>query len=214
MKDRIIKNSFISITGVLIIIFLFLVASTVSEFYRDELLAYMDTDGALVKFLYVIFEVLAIVLVPISTTPLIPIASHAWGWIITGILSIVGWSLGAQLAFYLARAFGKPFVAKLFSTGEINIFEKHFTGKHLFWSIVFFRMIAPVDILSYAIGLFSKMTHVEYFWATLIGITPFAFLFSYTGSLSLQSQLIIFFIVSLVIFLIYIIERYEKRKIV
>jgi uncharacterized membrane protein YdjX (TVP38/TMEM64 family) len=128
---------------------------------------------------YVFITAIAVVIAPISTFPLIPIASIVWGYVVAAILSIIGWTIGAQIAFIIARRFGKPLVQKFISLEKLESFEKRIPEKNLFWSIVVLRMTVPVDILSYALGLFSKISYSKYFWATIIGVTPFAFIFSY-----------------------------------
>ena len=102
----------------------------------------------------------------------------------------MGWVLDSQVAFYLARKLGKPFVEKVFSLEKLHSFENYFTNKNLFWTVVFLRMIVPADVLSYALGLFSKIKPKPFFFSTLIGVTPVAFVFSYTGGLSTGIQII------------------------
>lgn len=136
-------------------------------------------SGSLGMIFYVFITAIAVVIAPISTFPLIPIASIAWGFVISAILSIAGWTIGAQIAFMIARRFGKPLVQKFISLEKLEAFEKRIPEKNLFWSIVLLRMTVPVDLLSYALGLFSKISYSKYFWATIIGVTPFAFIFSY-----------------------------------
>ena len=60
---------------------------------------------------------------------------------------------------------------------------------NLFLTIIFFRMVVPVDGLSYFLGLFSKISFKSYTLATIIGITPFAFVFAYAGGLNIYYQL-------------------------
>jgi len=50
-----------------------------------------------------------------------------------------------------------------------------------FWWIVLLRAIIPVDALSYAIGLFSRVSLWKYSLATFIGMVPMAFIISYAG---------------------------------
>jgi len=52
----------------------------------------------------------------------------------------------------------------------------------------------PVDILSYAVGLFTDIHAITYFWATLVGIVPFAFIFSYAGMFPWYLQISAFII--------------------
>jgi len=72
-------------------------------------------------------------------------------------------------------------------------------------------MVVPVDVLSYALGLFSNISKTRYFLATLIGVTPFAFLFAFVGSVNIFYQLGAFGL-AMVIFLIGILIAYYKHK--
>lgn len=42
------------------------------------------------------------------------------------------------------------------------------------------EVVVPVDILSYAVGLFVPMSYSAYLAATVLGVTPFAFVFAYS----------------------------------
>lgn len=201
-----------AVAGIITIIFLFIIASYFSQIYQTQLETYIGGENSIGKLIYVMAEIVATVIAPISSMPLTPIATHAWGWVVSGVLSIVGWSIGAQIAFIIARKFGKPIVEKIVSLEKLHSFENYFIGKNLFWLVVSLRIILPVDILSYAIGLFSKMKSGEYFLATLIGITPFAFIFAYTGGLPIKSQVVIFLIVGVIIGIIYLVGRITRKK--
>jgi copper chaperone CopZ len=50
-----------------------------------------------------------------------------------------------------------------------------------FGGIVVLRMIFPVDIVSFALGLLKELRFSSYAIASLIGILPFAFAWSYAG---------------------------------
>jgi len=72
-------------------------------------------------------------------------------------------------------------------------------------------MSIPVDILSYALGLFSKITLKRYFLATLIGVTPFAFVLAYVGTISFYYQVATLLIAAF-IFLLGILIVLRKKK--
>lgn len=206
------KKRLEAIAGLAIIVFLFIGTSFLSQLYGNEILKFVGVENGLSKVLYVLVTIFAIVVAPVSTVPLVPLASHLWGWAITGVLSVIGWAIGAQIAFLLARRFGKPFVEKIFSFKKLHAFENYFTKKNLFWTVVFLRMIIPVDILSYALGLFSEIKSRPFFFATLIGITPFAFIFAYAGNLSIRLQIIILVEVLVVFGLAYIVQKVIRGR--
>lgn len=200
------------IIGFAVIIMLFIGMSFFAQLYGNEILKFVGAEYNFSKVLYVLVTILAIVVAPVSFMPLIPLASHLWGWAVAGVLSIVGWVIGAQIAFLFARRFGKPFVERIFSFKKLYKFENYFGDKNLFWTVVFLRMVIPVDILSYALGLFSEIKSGPFFFATLIGITPLAFIFAYAGDLPVRLQIIIFLGILAVFGLVYMVHKVIKNK--
>ena len=193
--------------GGISVIILFLLASYLSNKYEQNIKLFVTNDGPLGMIGYVFITIVAVVIAPISTLPLIPLAGILWGWIITALLSIIGWVIGSQVAFLLARKYGKPLIKKLVSLEKLEKIEKSLPERNIFWVVVLLRMTVPVDVLSYALGLFSNMTTTSYFFATLLGVAPFAFIFSYTGTLSLGTQIITLIEFTFIISLIYIVRN-------
>jgi len=197
-----------SVLGLIVVVTFFVVATVLAQKYENELQSFVGQKGISVGMVsYVLITAFAIVIAPVSTLPLIPVAVGVWGWVATGILSVIGWVIGSQIAFHLARSLGKPFIQKIVSLERLEKFEKHFSEKNLFWIVVFLRMTVPVDILSYAVGLFSRMRSASYFLATLIGVIPFAFVFSYAGALPISSQIITLIEVMAFIIIVSILRR-------
>ena len=72
------------------------------------------------------------------------------------------------------------------------------------------RMILPVDVLSYLLGLFSKVDLKTYTLATFIGVIPFAFILSYIGSLSFAYQLFSLFFGGIIFLILF--YKFKKTK--
>jgi len=154
-------------------------------------------------FIYVFVTILAVVLAPVSTMPLVPIASNLWGTFIAAILSIIGWSIGAFIAFIIARIYGAKIVEKIIPLKKLHEYEKLIPQKNIFFGIILLRIIIPVDLLSYALGIFSKVKLRTYMIATVIGIAPFAFIWAYLGKIPFYYQILIFLIVLVVLTIAY-----------
>lgn len=144
--------------------------------------------GALAYVLLHAFSV--VVIVPVSTMPLIPLAVQLWGVAATTFLNIAGWTLGATVAFLIARALGRPYAERLTGKEALDRFEKLMPEKYLFWNVMLLRMAVPVDILSYVVGAFTAIRLPMYVLATALGVAPFAFIFSYVTSLEIEYQLV------------------------
>jgi len=152
---------------------------------------------------YVIIAVIATVAAPVSAGPLIPIAANAWGVAITAALSILGWTIGSLVAFAIGRRYGLPLAQKFFSVRNLENMHKHIPQERIFWSVVLLRIMIPVDLLSYALGIFGVLGWRRYTLATIIGITPFAFIFAYLGTLPVSYQLFSIPAGILLIFIVY-----------
>lgn len=179
------------IAPIFLIIGAFIVLSLLGKQILDILSANELLLGRWGMPLYVLITVIAIVIAPLSMIPFIPLAVGLWGVIPAALLNITGWTIGSVIAFLIARIFGHSLVTRLIGTKSINKIERFLPQKNLFWSVIFLRMVLPVDILSYALGLFTNMRFFSYLLASFIGIAPFSFVFSYATKLPLAYQLIV-----------------------
>jgi len=161
---------------------LFLLAAYGADRLEPVLLNTFGVGGLLGMVAYVFISIVATVLLPVSMMPLIPLAVELWGFALTAVLSIVGWTLGSLFAFLIARHFGQPLFAKLVDLPRAARIARAALGKNQFAAIVVLHVILPVDILSYALGLFTDVRISTYAGATLVGITPFAFYFAYAAT--------------------------------
>lgn len=124
---------------------------------------------------------IATVAAPIAVLPTVPLVALVLGPFATAVYSIIGWSLGAIVAFLIARHIARPVLERYLSLEDIARYERYIPEDAQFWWVVLLRVAIPVDILSYAIGLVSRMPLGKYVAATIIGVTPFSFVFSYLG---------------------------------
>ncbi|MBI1813174.1 TVP38/TMEM64 family protein [Candidatus Peregrinibacteria bacterium] len=130
--------------------------------------------------LYVVLVITSIVVLPLSSLPLLPVAARIFGVWMTAILSIIGWWLGCLIAFQIAR-FGRKYLEKFASLSAVDRLEQKIPKDIGFAGIVILRMILPVDVTSFALGLLRHLSFSTYAIASLIGIIPFAFVWSYAG---------------------------------
>jgi len=167
----------------------FIVSSYFSLKYSDYLKEIIELNGLLGMIIYVLLEVTSIVIVPITTFPLLPIAVVLWGSFIAAILNVIGWMIGAAIAFSLARKYGRHLVSRVIKKKYITHLEKLVPEKNIFWSIVILRVSIPTDILSYVLGLFTNISISTYLIATFFGLIPFAFIFAYSVNLPIWYQI-------------------------
>jgi uncharacterized membrane protein YdjX (TVP38/TMEM64 family) len=133
--------------------------------------------GALI---YVSLFAASVVLLPLSSLPLLPLAARSHGVWITALLSTAGWWIGCLIAFAIARL-GRQYLERITSFEAVDRVEKKIPADVGFGGIVILRMILPVDIVSFALGLLKQLRFSTYAAASLIGIIPFAVVWSVAG---------------------------------
>ena len=197
------KNKIKAVIPVAIIFALFIISAFYSQKYGEEAKIFVERGGVFGMVAYIVIAVIATVAAPISAAPLIPIAANVWGVAITAALSILGWTIGSLIAFAIGRRYGLPLAQKFFSVRNLESMHKHIPKEKIFWSVVLLRIMIPVDLLSYALGVFGVLGWRRYTLATIIGITPFAFIFAYLGTLPISYQLFSIPAGILLIFIVY-----------
>lgn len=170
--------------------------------------------GFLGILIYILIGIFATVFAPLSSLPLLPVAVFIWGWFLAGVFSVISWTIGSIIAFIIARKYGVKIVKKFISVEKIAYYEQFIPKKDLFISIILLRVFFPADIVSYVLGVFSKVDFKTYSLATFLGIISFAFILSYIGSFPTTYQ-IVSLIVGGVLFsiLYYKISKRMKRTI-
>lgn len=141
--------------------------------------------------LYFVLLVTSVVFLPFSSLPLLPIAAGIFGAWRTAIISIIGWWIGCLIAFQIARL-GRRYLEKITSLSAVDRLEQKIPSDIGFAGIVILRMVFPVDVTSFALGLLKNLSFFTYAIASLIGIIPFAFVWSYAGGELARGQFLTF----------------------
>lgn len=152
-----IKLKLWSFFWIFVVVFLFVALSyfvqTRLDFFEGLIVA-----GWVGMVIHVLLNVLAVVFAPITVLPLISLAVGLWGVGMAVFLTVLGWTLGSFIAFGLSRKFGVPIIRRFISLDELYTLEDKMKVGNTFWSVLLLRLIVPVDILSYALGLFSRIS--------------------------------------------------------
>ena len=201
--------------------FLFLAATYLLSTQLDvvETLKVTIQNGSLyiAYMAYVVVLILAVVCMPFTVMPLIPVVATLFGPFTTSILSVIGWTLGSMAAFLIARYLGRPILKKFLPLQKIDELLKMVPDHSRFLFIVLLRLTLPVDLVSYALGLTKSLRFIEYSTASFVGVLWFSFSFAYLGEALLKGNLIVsvqLAVASLVIFLIgwYLLNRSKNSN--
>ncbi len=177
---------------------LFALALVLARTYAAPIGEVLSGHGVLGAVLFVLSTALAVVLPLFSNLALAPFAVLLWGPWSTAALLLLGWVLGAALAFGLGRYLRAPLLRMFPGVTRYAQIDRLLHPRHPLLSLIALRMTFPVDILSIVLGLFSlKTTAFANALSTAIGGAPFALLFAYFPALPLAWQVALFVVCAL-----------------
>jgi uncharacterized membrane protein YdjX (TVP38/TMEM64 family) len=104
-------------------------------------------------------------------------AGFIWGWLLGGAYAMVGGLTGAIVSFFIGRFIGEGLLDRFGRIGRIVAKQVDHAG---FMSLLVLRNIPgiPFAVLNYGAGV-TGVKFRDYFFATLIGIAPSKFVFTY-----------------------------------
>lgn len=174
----------------LLVIGLFIFTSWFSHRYAIEISG-LALTGFYGEIIYVLLSFFGTLIAGVSSTPLIPLALAMWGVKTTVFLTAIGWTTGSLVAFLLARRYGEELVCRLVNVCDLEDYKHRIKSRGLFWKLFLARVFLPVDILSYAVGLFTKMPWPSFVLATFLGSAFFTLLAVYVSNLSVLIQVLL-----------------------
>lgn len=182
-----------SVRNAACVLALFAAGVFAARHYAPQIQGLLADYAAVGMGIFLASSALAVLMPLLSNLPLVPAAVVAWGsWWTAGML-LLGWIVGAALAFMLGRH-ARAMTLRHFPSAQRHAdIDRLIHPRHRLLSLVLLRMTFPVDVLSYSLGLFSRSTTLgENVLSTLLGAAPFALLFALLPTLSATTQLMIF----------------------
>lgn len=179
-----------TLTGILL---LFAGAILIARTYAAPIGAALAAHASVGLLVFVGSTALAVVLPLFTNLPLVPFAVLLWGPAWSSALILLGWVAGAALSFVIGRQL-RPQVLRAFPNVERYArIDDLIHPRHRLGSLILLRMLFPLDILSYVLGLFShRTTLLENMLSTAVGGLPFALLFGFFPALPGAFQALVF----------------------
>ncbi len=196
------------IAAVLAVGAVFMLVSLIADTYRTALAAVVGVGGPAGIAAYVALTMcFEIFLLPLDLALLVPLGTALYGPTTTALMSITGWTVGASVSFILARRYGIRFVTTIVGAKRVEQIRRRVPRSNLFWSVVLLRMLVPVGLLSYTLGLFAPIAWWKYVVATALGVAPLGFYFAFTGALPFVYQFLA--LAAALWFVIIVLSRYQ-----
>lgn len=134
-------------------------------------------------FLFIGIMAIQGLLVPIPSEVVLLATGMIWGWLLGGIMGVIGSMAAALLCFYVSKRGGRPLAKKFVGEKAINMADD-LIHKYGTKAIIVSRLIPFIsfDVISYASGLID-IELKKYAIGTLIGSVFRAFFYSIWGAL-------------------------------
>lgn len=155
-------------TVITIILVLFLLPP-----YQDQMIALSKDNPLLAPFIIIVLRIIGMVIPPIPgglvAFALIPVIGWFWAY----LYGVIGTTIGAVVAFFIARKFREKAVAHFVPLQQLHKWEATLSHKKKFWAFLLIRIsTGPVmDFISYVAGL-TKISFKTFLVATLIAEIP------------------------------------------
>jgi len=206
-KTGVIKIALLAI----ILIVILLNFSKVSQYF-DSAESLIRNSGALGPIIYGILMIIAILVSPIPASPLAIMAGTIFGPWLGMIYTLVFATLGAIIAFLLARFLLRNFLSKYYENHKLY---KKFEGKkdiNITYLVFLTRLMPQVsfDIVSYLAGL-TKLRLSWFALATFLGMIPIVFVLSFFGYL-IEPYKNTMLVILLAIFIVWIVYFLKKKN--
>lgn len=220
LRMNIWRRSFIILA--LMVVFVAIYSS--SFLFRDyffnfvsSVAEYIDGHEVLGALVFVFVAALSAILSPLSSIPIVPSAVMVWGNVLTAILLMAGWTIGAVWGYMIGCYAEERFMKKYLSLEKINQYKDKISPRSQFWLVLIFRLAIPSEITGYTLGI-VHYHFWKYLLATVISEIPFVIATIYSSELLINGRLITFIavILAVIIFMIitahYFVEFGRRRK--
>lgn len=156
-------------------------------FSPATLAQWLNDAGPWAPLLLIGSMVCAVIIPPIPSLPLDIAAGAAFGPVYGTLYMMIGAEIGAIAGFLIARAVGRETLSRVFKT-EATFFRMY--TDHQLMGAIFFARLIPIfsfDAVSYGAG-FTNISLKSFALATLFGMAPPIFAFTYLGSSVASAQ--------------------------
>ncbi len=143
-KKTIFRLLFSLLVIVLILGAFYLVAYLLgwTKLSREELQAFLASNGALAPLIFIAMSFLQVTFIPIPSSVTIIVGSYMFGFWLSFLYSFIGIFAGSLFAFFLGKVCGRPFVNWAFGgKEEADSYIKRLKGKEKI--VLFFMFLLP-----------------------------------------------------------------------
>ena len=153
-----------------------------SASYQQAVTRYVKTNAAAAPVTIILVRAATNILAPLPGSPVAFASLAVLPWWQAWLYNLAGIQLGAISAFFIARRFREPVVARFVSLRDIHAWQERISPRRQFWGFAGLRLVAILayDFVSYAAGL-TKLPFLLFLGASLLVDVPLTLTFFYLG---------------------------------
>lgn len=186
-----------------------------SDQYKTVLIQAITRYPYMAPIIIISFRIIGVVLAPLPGAPVALASIALLPWWLAMIYNFIGMTSGMICAFWIARKFREPIVARFAPLQYIHQWQEKISRKKQFFAFIALRLSALValDFISYAAGL-TKIPFRTFLLAILVVDIPVNLLFYYVGGKAILYSFAVIGVSGVVsllfLFMIFYVKKFKK----
>jgi uncharacterized membrane protein YdjX (TVP38/TMEM64 family) len=181
----------------------------------EEFRNFLASYGSLSILVYIFFQIIQVVITVIPGGVIQLTGGYVYGTLLGTVYSMIGILLGSIIVFYISRFLGRDLLNVMIPRSKIDKFTSIINnpGSEITMFLIFLIPGLPKDILVYIAGL-TPIKPLKFFSIFMIASFPGMIASSYVGSHLQQGNYLPAIIVSIIIFVLFLIFFLKKEAII
>lgn len=161
--------------------------------YRALVESLLTTHPYAAPLIVSVLRFVFVVIAPLPASPLIFVSIAFMPWWQAALFNYIGTTAGAVAAFFIARRWREPVVARFTPLKDIHAWQDRISRRRQFWAFLGLRFstLMVFDYVSYMAGL-TKMPFRTFLAALIIVDIPVHLVFFYLGGIAARYGIAIF----------------------
>lgn len=175
------NHKLIRIIALILIVLLAILAYSNREFLQDELVVEFGILPLWVSALIMVFVVALGVVLLVPNSILFVMAGALFGTRLGLVLSLGGFTLGATLAFLIARTLARDMIDRRAHSSIVQM--SRYVSAQGWKAVAVLRAVPvmPTFLINYLLGT-TQIRFRDYVWASAVFMTPSCFIITYAGA--------------------------------
>ncbi len=163
-------------------------------------------------FIFLVFAIMSAMLVFFTSIIFVPVAVFAWGETATFFLLLLGWSIGAIIAYFIGKKLGRTAVEYILSKKKISGYDDLVTKEMGIFDVILLKLALPSEVPSFFLGI-VHYPFLKYILVVIISELPFAIWAVYLSGVFIEDKRLVFTGVLIAsVALLSIAERKYRKK--